>query len=54
MGHVISKEGLSADPEKVKAIVNMPAPTDVNGVRRFLGMIKYLSRVSRNLQNEKR
>ena len=49
MGHVISKEGLSADPEKVKAIVNMPAPTDVNGVRRFLGMIKYLSRFSKNL-----
>ena len=29
MGHVFSSEGLSPDPEKVKAIHDMPRPTDV-------------------------
>ena len=32
MGHVITSEGLKADPEKIRAVQEMPTPTDVAGV----------------------
>ena len=44
MGHVISKKGLQADPAKVKAVLEMPTPTDVASVRRFIGFTNYLSK----------
>ncbi|PFX11642.1 hypothetical protein AWC38_SpisGene24544 [Stylophora pistillata] len=34
MGHVISDKGLQADPAEVKAVSEMPTPTDVASVRR--------------------
>jgi len=37
-GHIIDENGVRADPDKVNAIVNMPAPKNVTDVRRFLGM----------------
>lgn len=43
-GHVLTKNGVKPDEEKVSAIVNMPAPEDKAGVLRFLGMITYLSK----------
>ena len=44
MGHVISEEGLRADPDKIKAVLKMPTPTDVASVRRFIGFTNYLSK----------
>ena len=41
LGHVVSAEGTTTDPEKVKAIQDMAPPTDVRGVRAFLGMTGY-------------
>jgi hypothetical protein len=32
-GHLITNEGLKMDPEKVRAVLDMPKPTDVSGVR---------------------
>lgn len=43
-GHVFNAKGVSVDPEKVKAIVDMEAPKNVNEVRSFLGMTQYVSR----------
>ena len=37
LGHVVSKEGVSIDPEKIKAVTEWPQPTTVNEVRSFLG-----------------
>ena len=34
LGHVISEEGISVDPQKIKAIVNWKPPTNVSKVRR--------------------
>lgn len=44
IGHTITAEGLKADPEKVKAVLDMPNPTDVAGVRRFIGFVTYLAK----------
>ena len=43
-GYILTDTGHTADPEKVRAIIEMPAPKDVEGVRRFLGMVNYLSK----------
>ena len=42
MGHMFTAQGLKADPEKVQAVVNMPAPEDRKGVQRVLGLVNYL------------
>lgn len=43
MGNIISESGVQPDPEKVKAIVEMPAPEDKKGVQRPLGTVNYLA-----------
>ena len=45
MGHVISKEGLKPDPDKVTAIKNMPKPTSNSKVQTLLGFVNYLSKL---------
>ena len=44
LGYVISAKGIAADPDKIAAMRNFPPPTDVIGVRRFLGMANQLSK----------
>ena len=48
-GHRITKEGVKVDEAKVQAIRGMPAPTDVEGVRRLFGMAQYMARFLPNL-----
>ena len=49
IGHVIGQGVLKADPTKIEAIVNMPAPADKSALVRVLGMVTYLSKFSSNL-----
>lgn len=44
VGHVITENGLEPGTDKVKAIRQMPAPEAKEDVRRFLGMVQYLSK----------
>ncbi|KAK3752981.1 hypothetical protein QZH41_016289 [Actinostola sp. cb2023] len=44
MGHVFTSNGLKIDPDKVKAIVNMPKPEDIQGVQRLNGFVNYLAK----------
>ena len=44
LGYIITPEGISSDPEKVRAIVDMPAPMNVKQVRSFMGMVNYYSK----------
>jgi len=44
LGHIVSREGIKMDPEKVKAILEQTPPSDVRGVRSFLGMAAYYRR----------
>jgi hypothetical protein len=44
VGHLLTADGLKPDPEKVKAVNEMPNPSDVAEMRRFLGFVNYLSK----------
>ena len=44
IGHIATDRGLHADPNKVKAITEMPSPTDVAGIEHLLGMSQYLAK----------
>ena len=41
LGHVVSGEGISVDPQKIEAIVDWKPPTNVIEVRSFLGLASY-------------
>ena len=44
LGFIINEEGIMTDPEKVRVIKEMIAPTTVKGVRSFIGMCSYYRR----------
>ena len=44
LGHVITKDGISVDPDKIKAIEKWPVPKDVTDVRSFMGITGYYRR----------
>ena len=44
MGHLLTSDGLKADPEKIQAIIEMSEPGDITSLKRFLGMVNYLSK----------
>ncbi|KAI4879198.1 hypothetical protein NFI96_009429 [Prochilodus magdalenae] len=44
VGHKITANGFEADPNKVRAILQMPEPTCVADVRRVMGMANYLAK----------
>ena len=41
LGHVVSKEGISTDPEKIDAVLNWPVPKTLTKLRSFLGLYSY-------------
>jgi hypothetical protein len=44
LGHIISNEGISVDPAKVKEIMEWRVPTTVTEIRSFLGLAGYYQR----------
>ena len=50
MGHLLT-DGVVTDPNKVRAIRDMPTPTDVKSLKRFLGMVTYLAKFLPNLSS---
>jgi hypothetical protein len=44
LGHIISKEGIEVDPEKVEAIKECSAPKNVTKIRSFMGLAGYYRR----------
>lgn len=49
LGHIISKEGVKIDPERVEAIKKVSLPSNKKGVQSFLGQINFLRRFIPNL-----
>ena len=44
LGHVVSNEGVSTDPDKIKSVTEWHQPTTVTEVRSFLGFVSYYRR----------
>ncbi|WVZ49811.1 hypothetical protein U9M48_001137 [Paspalum notatum var. saurae] len=48
LGHVLTAEGVSVDPEKVEAVSNWKTPRNVTEIRSFLGLAGYYRRFMEN------
>ena len=48
LGHVITKDGIRPDPEKISAIREYPVPCKVKDVRAFLGLANYYRKFVKN------
>ena len=44
LGHIVSNKGISADPKKLQAVRNFPAPKNIDQLRSFLGLTNYYRR----------
>lgn len=49
LGHIIENGKVKPDPERIKAIINLPQPSNISELRRFLGMINYIMKFVPNL-----
>ena len=49
VGHVLTKEGIKPNPDRVQAIKDMPEPKDKQAIQRFLGMMNYVAKFIPNL-----
>lgn len=45
-GHSLTSEGLCPDPEKLRAIREMPRPKDVKGIQRLIELAKFCAHLS--------
>ena len=43
-GHIVNEHGIEVDSEKIRAILDMPAPRTEREIRGFLGRLQYISR----------
>ena len=48
---MLTPDGFNPDPNKVKAILEMPTPTEKQSMQRLLGMITYLAKFLTNLSD---
>ncbi|XP_026444472.1 uncharacterized protein LOC113344718 [Papaver somniferum] len=48
LGHIITGNGFMADPDKISAMVDWPIPTNITGLRGFLGLTGYYRKFVKN------
>jgi hypothetical protein len=44
LGHIVDKQGIRPDPNKVEAVQTWPVPKNVHDVRSFLGLVNYFQK----------
>ena len=44
LGQIVNERGIEVDPEKIRAILDMPAPRTEREIRGFLSRLQYISR----------
>ena len=44
LGHIVKKEGVTIDPEKIKVVIEWLRPTNVSEIRSFLSLAGYYKR----------
>jgi hypothetical protein len=44
LGHIVSDSGISIDPERITAILNLPTPTSKKEVQDFMWVINFVRR----------
>eukprot|EP00253_Pinus_taeda_P009637 PITA_09637 len=49
LGHIISKDGIRIDPERIQSILQIPYPRNIKELQAFLGKINFLRRFIPNL-----
>eukprot|EP00253_Pinus_taeda_P004921 PITA_04921 len=49
LGHIISKEGIRIDPDRIQAILQVPHPRNIKELQSFLAKINFLRRFIPNL-----
>ena len=49
LGHIISKDGIRINPERIQAILRVPYPRNIKEMEAFLGKINFLRRFIPNL-----
>ena len=52
LGHVVNSQGVSPDPDRTKAILQMEEPKSIPDVKRYPGMINQLSKFSPDLSSK--
>jgi len=48
LGCLVGKNGVRPDPEKIRAIAEWPVPRSVKDLRKFLDLVNYLHKYSKN------
>lgn len=49
MGHIIDKNGLHKDFEKISALVDLPRPHDITSLKGFIGLANYYAKFTKNI-----
>ena len=49
LGHIISRDGIKIDPDRIQAILQIPHPRSIRELQAFLGKINFLRRFISNL-----
>lgn len=44
LGHILSRDGINPNPEKIKAIVEAPSPENTTQLKSFVGLVNYYSK----------
>jgi hypothetical protein len=52
LGHIVSENGISCDPDKLKSVREWPVPKDKKELKSFLGLVSYYRRLIPNFSTK--